>query len=58
MRTLIVATALALAACDGPPPESHLPGLRIVERAFLRWIPLLRRRIAVLAVKPPSGGVR
>lgn len=35
--------------------ESHLPGLSVVERLLQRWIPLLRRRIAVLAVKP---GVR
>ncbi len=32
--------------------ESHLPGLRSVERALLSWIPLLRRRIGVLARKP------
>ncbi len=32
--------------------ESHLPGLRILERAFLRWIPLLRRRIGIVARKP------
>lgn len=31
--------------------ESHLPGLRSVERALLRFIPMLRRRIAVLGVK-------
>lgn len=31
--------------------ESHLPGLRIVERALMAFIPLLRRRIAVLARK-------
>ena len=31
--------------------ESHLPGLRTVERALLPVIPLLRRRIAVLARK-------
>lgn len=29
--------------------ESHLPGLRAVERTFLSTVPLLRRRIAVLA---------
>lgn len=29
--------------------ESHVPGLRGVEKAFLEWVPLLRRRIAVLA---------
>ena len=32
--------------------ESHLPGLRSVERALLSRIPMLRRRIAVLARKP------
>ncbi len=32
--------------------ESHVPGLRVVERLGQRWVPLLRRRIAVLAVKP------
>ena len=32
--------------------ESHLPGLRVLERLMLGWVPLLRRRIAVLAVKP------
>ncbi|HZD06235.1 MAG TPA: methyltransferase domain-containing protein [Longimicrobiales bacterium] len=34
--------------------ESHLPGLRAVERAFMRWAPFLRRRIAVLGRKPAS----
>lgn len=32
--------------------ESHLPGLRMAERMLGRLIPLLRRRIAVLGVKP------
>lgn len=32
--------------------ESHLPGLRVLELLGQRWLPLLRRRIAVLAVKP------
>jgi len=32
--------------------ESHLPGMRVVERTLLRWVPPLRRRIAVLARKP------
>lgn len=32
--------------------ESHLPAVSAVERALLRWIPMLRRRIALLAVKP------
>jgi len=32
--------------------ESHLPVLRTVERALQRWVPSLRRRIAVLARKP------
>jgi 2-polyprenyl-3-methyl-5-hydroxy-6-metoxy-1,4-benzoquinol methylase len=31
--------------------ESHLPGLRLLERALQRWVPLLRRRIAILARK-------
>ena len=35
--------------------ESHLPGLRVLERFGQRWVPLLRRRIAMLAVKP--GGL-
>lgn len=32
--------------------ESHLPGLRTLERLLGRWVPLLRRRVAVLGVKP------
>ena len=32
--------------------ESHLPGLRTVERALQRWVPMLRRRVAVLGRKP------
>lgn len=32
--------------------ESHVPGLRSLERLGQRWIPLLRRRIAVLGRKP------
>lgn len=36
--------------------ESHLPGLRVAERVLGRWVPILRRRIAVLGIKPdPSG---
>jgi len=35
--------------------ESHLPGLRVVERALQTVIPLLRRRIAVLGRKPAEG---
>jgi len=31
--------------------ESHLPGLRTLKRMGQRWIPLLRRRIAVRGVK-------
>ena len=34
--------------------ESHLPGLRIVERLLQGMVPLLRRRIAVLGQKPPK----
>jgi len=33
--------------------ESHLPVLRTMERAFLGVVPQLRRRIALLARKPP-----
>lgn len=33
--------------------ESHLPGLRVIERLLLGVVPLLRRRIAVLGRKPP-----
>ena len=33
--------------------ESHLPGLSGLERSLLPWIPILRRRIAVLGRKPP-----
>jgi 2-polyprenyl-3-methyl-5-hydroxy-6-metoxy-1,4-benzoquinol methylase len=32
--------------------ESHLPGLRMLERALQGMVPLLRRRIAVLGRKP------
>ena len=32
--------------------ESHIGGLRSVERAFQRWVPILRRRIALLARRP------
>ncbi|MYI07208.1 MAG: methyltransferase domain-containing protein [Gemmatimonadetes bacterium] len=32
--------------------ESHLRGLNLAERLLQRWVPLLRRRIAVVAVKP------
>ena len=35
--------------------ESHLPGLRVLERLGQRWLPLLRRRIAVLGKKPARG---
>jgi 2-polyprenyl-3-methyl-5-hydroxy-6-metoxy-1,4-benzoquinol methylase len=30
---------------------SHLPGLNLLERAFARWVPLLRRRIGLVARK-------
>lgn len=33
---------------------SHLPLLRIAERALWRWVPVLRRRIAVLGVRPEA----
>jgi hypothetical protein len=32
--------------------ESHLPGLRVVERALQGVLPPLRRRVAVLGRKP------
>lgn len=32
--------------------ESHVPGLRVLERAFQRFVPFLRRRVAVLGRKP------
>lgn len=32
--------------------ESHLPGLRVLERLGQRWLPPLRRRIAVLGSRP------
>jgi len=32
--------------------ESHLPGLRVVERALQGFVPFLRRRVAVLGRKP------
>jgi hypothetical protein len=28
---------------------SHLPGWNLLERAFARWLPLLRRRIGLIA---------
>jgi len=31
--------------------ESHVPGLRALERVGQRWLPILRRRIAVLGIK-------
>ncbi len=33
--------------------ESHVPVLKWLERALLRWVPLLRRRIAMLGQKRP-----
>lgn len=36
--------------------ESHLPGLNLLERALGSVVPVLRRRIAVLGVKPPGDG--
>jgi len=32
--------------------ESHIRGLRSIERLFQGWVPMLRRRIALLARKP------
>ncbi len=32
--------------------ESHLPGLNLLERAMSGFVPLLRRRVAIRAVKP------
>ena len=34
--------------------ESHLPGLSTVERMLQGFVPLLRRRVAVLGQKPPK----
>lgn len=31
---------------------SHLPGWNLLERGLARWVPLLRRRIGLVAVKP------
>lgn len=36
--------------------ESHVPGLRIIERVLQPVVPFLRRRIAVLARKPAAFG--
>ena len=36
--------------------ESHLPVLNLFERLAQRFLPLLRRRIAVLGQKPPESG--
>ncbi len=36
--------------------ESHVPGLRVLERALQPFVPLLRRRIAVLGRKPAPRG--
>lgn len=38
--------------------ESHVPVLRTAERLLQRFVPLLRRRIAVLGRKPTSEGGR
>lgn len=35
--------------------ESHLAGLRTLERLALRWVPSLRRRIQVVATVPADG---
>jgi hypothetical protein len=35
--------------------ESHVPGLRLVERLLHAVVPLLRRRIAVLGRKPGTS---
>jgi len=34
--------------------ESHLPGLRVLERLLHGWVPWLRRRVAVLGRKPST----
>ncbi len=31
---------------------SHLPGWKVIERVFARWVPLLRRRAGVVARRP------
>ncbi len=36
---------------------SHVPGLRTAERLLQRWVPMLRRRIAVLGRKPSGEGM-
>ena len=36
--------------------ESHFPVLRTIERALLRFVPILRRRLLVLAMRPALGG--
>ena len=36
--------------------ESHLPVLSVLERLGQRWVPWLRRRIAVLGVKRSESG--
>jgi hypothetical protein len=36
--------------------ESHVPGLRVLERVLGGIVPLLRRRIAVLGRKPGGPG--
>ena len=36
--------------------ESHLPGLRVLERLGQRFVPLLRRRIGVVGRKPGGRG--
>ncbi|MEO5511945.1 MAG: methyltransferase domain-containing protein [Longimicrobiales bacterium] len=33
---------------------SHLPGWNLLEHAFARWVPLLRRRIGLVAHKPAT----
>ncbi len=50
LKTLIQSEGFALERAYYA--ESHVPGLRSIERALQRWIPMLRRRIALLARKP------
>ena len=53
MREILGGAGFEIARCYYA--ESHLPGLSVAERLGQRWLPLLRRRIAVLAVKPEAA---
>ena len=51
-RLKIMVTNVGFAVERAYYAESHLIGLRSMERVFQGWVPSLRRRIAVLARKP------